>query len=425
MKRVVFLFFVLCIFAFCEIKFDYGFDLRLRQEYIGNIFAPAPPAGYEDDNYFRLKASLWGRWDINKNNTIFIKFSGEPRFYVEKNGFLSRGRSRSDDEFIFENLYFEFKKIGGSNLDLKIGRQDFLMQYGEGFVIMEGTPGDGSRTFYFDALKATYHFNDKNLVDFIFLYSPKEDYMPIINNNHKKLRNSDERGIILYGKLNPLKNLSLEPYYIYKHQEEYQPNPFVTIPELDFHTIGIRKVYKFDPWKLRGEIAYQWGKYEDGNDKSAFGGYVFLTRSFKEAKFSPSFEIGYSYLSGDKSSTAKDEGWDPVFARWPWWSELMLYYYFYDGEIAKWTNLNGWRTSLNLVLSKDTTLSLYYNYLRANEPNLGPGKERGHVPELILRHKFTDFLSSHLWVEYFIPGNYYPDTHRNSLFVRWELLFKF
>ena len=423
MKKIVFLFVFLCLFAFAEVKFDYGFDLRLREEYLGNIFEPL---GKEDDNYFRIKASLWGKWNFNQNNTIFVKFSGEPRFYLERDGFLAKNRYRSDDEFIFENLYFEFNKIGGSNFDLKIGRQDFLFQYGEGFVILEGTPGDGSRTFYFDALKATYHFNDKNLVDFIFIYNPKEDYMPIINNNHKSLRNSDERAVILYGKLNPLKNLSLEPYYIYKHQEEYKPNPITTIPELDFHTLGIRKVYNFDPWKLRGEIAYQWGEYETGEDKRAWAGYGFITRSFKNAKFSPSIDFGYIYLSGDKSSTTtKDEGWDPVYARWPWISELLLYYYFYDGEIAKFTNYNAWRTCLNLLPSKNTTLSISYNYLRANEPS-ATGKERGHLPTLILRHKFTQNISSHFWFEYFVPGNYYSSTDRkNCTFVRWEISMRF
>ena len=433
MKKVLFLFVLLSFFVFSEIKFDYGFDLRLREEYLGNIFAPV---GKDDDNYFRVKASLWGKWNFGENNVIFIKFSGEPRFYLERGGFLSRERYRSDDEFIFENLYFEFKKIFGSNFDLKIGRQDFLGQYGEGFIIQEGTPGDGSRTFYFNALKLTYHFNEKNLIDFIYYNDPKEDFMPIINNNHKSLTNSDEKGVIVYGKFNPFQNinLTLEPYYIYKDQGTYTisytiPNPTI-IPALEFNTFGIRKVYSFDPWKLRGEIAYQWGEYENGTDKRAWAGYAFLTRSFKDVKFSPSIDLGYVYLSGDKSDTLKDEGWDPVFGRWPWISELLLYYYFYDGEIAKFTNYNLWRASLNLIFSKNTNLALSYNYFRANEPPvssplLETGKERGHLPTLILRHKFTQNISSHFWFEYFVPGDYYSPNRKNCTFVRWEISMRF
>ncbi|MCS7179843.1 MAG: alginate export family protein, partial [bacterium] len=262
-------------------------------------------------------------------------------------------------------------------------------------------------------------------------YHPFEDYMPIINNVHKRLRNSDEIGGIIYGKLSSSQkiNLTLEPYYIYKHHEGYGTTPPAN-SALEFNTIGIRKVYSFDPWKLRGEIAYQWGEYDNGIDKRAWAGYAFLTRNLKNIKFSPSIDFGYVYLSGDKSSTTdKDEGWDPVFGRWPWISELLLYYYFYDGEIAKFTNYNAWRTSLNLVFSKNTNLSLSYNYFRANEPPTGPllgtGKERGHLPTMILRHKFTSNISSHLWFEYFVPGSYYPNTHEDSFFFRWEIAFKF
>ncbi|MCM8806735.1 MAG: alginate export family protein [Candidatus Omnitrophica bacterium] len=431
MKKLIFWFLMIEVFIFSEVKFEYGFDLRLREEYLGNIFEPV---GKEDDNYFRLKTSLWGKWSFCGKNTIFIRFSGEPRFYLEKDGFLSRGRSVSDDEFIFENFYFEFKKILGSNWDLKIGRQDFLMQYGEGFIIMEGTPGDGSRTFYFNALKATYNINDKNSIDFIFHYAPVEDFMPIINDNHKRLMNSEEKGAIIYGKLNPKKEITFEPYYIYINREAYTINTIIgpqTTPGLELNTIGARGIYKFDPWKLRGEIAYQWGEYENGIDKRGLGGYIFLTRTFKDIRFMPSIDFGFAYLSGDDPNKPKDTGWDPLYGKWPWISELLLYYYFYDGEIAKFTNYNLWRTSLNLILSKNTNLSLSYNFLRANHPNSIPdirttNLTRGHLPTLILRHKFTQNISSHLWIEYFSPGNYYEKiSPPDSLFIRWEIAFKF
>jgi len=47
-------------------------------------------------------------------------------------------------------------------IDFKIGRQDFLGQYGEGFLILDGTPGDGSRSFYFNAIKLTWKINSNN-----------------------------------------------------------------------------------------------------------------------------------------------------------------------------------------------------------------------------------------------------------------------
>lgn len=60
-----------------------------------------------------------------------------------------------------------------------IGRQDFLGAYGEGFLSLDGTPGDGSRTAYFNAAKAVWRINDGNSVGLIYLSDPKSDtYLP-------------------------------------------------------------------------------------------------------------------------------------------------------------------------------------------------------------------------------------------------------
>lgn len=425
--RKVFLFLILFFsFLFAGEKMDYGFDIRIREEYVKDLFYPQG-IKRENDNYFRLKTSLWGKLKISEDTNFFVRFSGEPRFFLKKDGAIARGRDRGNDEFLFENLYFEFNKIFRSNWDVKIGRQDFLFQYGEGFVIQDGTPGDGSRTFYFNAIKAVYHFDEKNSVDFILISNPKEDiYLPVVNDNELQLNNSDERAFIVYGKTKPISNLLLEPYYIYKQQDETKTNP-----ELTFNTIGIRKVYYGDnnDWKIKSEIAYQWGEYKNGRDKNAFGGYSFFVKDFKNLKFSPSLEIGYVYLSGDDPSTQKDESWDPVFSRWPWLSELYLYYFVNDGEIAKWTNLNCIRSSLNLNLTEKTNLFLCYNYLRANKnltiPGSGVGKERGHNTQLIVRHKFNKNISGHIWVEHLIPGDFYSRNRANGMFLRWELSMKF
>jgi len=315
----------------------------------------------------------------------------------------------------------------------RIGRQDFLFTYGEGFVILDGTPYDGSRTVYFNAAKATYHFNQENSLDFIFIYNRSEDeYLPVINNLERQLNTSDEKAFVLYGKLKLTEKLSLEPYYIYKSEDAYK-----TVPKLELNTVGMRKIYSFAPWRLRGELAYQFGKYEDNDHRNGVGGYVYLTRFFKDKKFSPSFDFGFAYLSGEKPENGKNEGWDPLFSRWPWISELYLFAYPIEaGEPAYWINLQLWRAVLNLNLSKKTNLSICYNYLRANEsldslntPTFSPfgtGKERGHMPQIILKHKFNKNISGHLWCEYFIPGDFYASNNQDpALFLRWQMVFKF
>jgi hypothetical protein len=72
------------------------------------------------------------------------------------------------DEVIFDNFYVDLKKPGGAPVDFRIGRQDLIGQYGEGFLISDGTPGDGSRTFYFNAVKAAWAVNGEITFDMIY-----------------------------------------------------------------------------------------------------------------------------------------------------------------------------------------------------------------------------------------------------------------
>jgi len=434
MKKKWWMFFVVffAVSAFCEDNFNYGFLLRLREEYFKNAWDfNSQSTIFNNDNYFRIKGCFWMKYDFSKNVSIYTRLTSEPDIYLNSKGTLRRsaGRPIGDDEIVFDNLYLDVKNAFGLPLDLRIGRQDFLFTYGEGFVILDGTPYDGSRTVYFNAAKATYHFNQENSLDFIFIYNRSEDeYLPVINNLERRLNTSDEKAFVLYGKLKPTEKLSLEPYYIYKSEDAYK-----NVPKLELNTIGMRKVFSFVPWRLRGELAYQFGKYEDDDHRNGLGGYVYLTRFFKDKKFSPSFDFGFAYLSGEKPDGGKNEGWDPLFSRWPWISELYLFAYPIEaGEPAYWTNLQLWRAVLKLNLSKKTNLSISYNYLRANEclngvaPFFGTGKERGHMPQIILKHKFNKNISGHLWCEYFIPGDFYASNNQDpSLFLRWQMMFRF
>jgi hypothetical protein len=58
--------------------------------------------------------------------------------------------------------------------------------YGEGFLIFDGTPGDGSRTFFFNAIRARWFIPKNHTLDFVFISNPKtERYFPIIHPSYK------------------------------------------------------------------------------------------------------------------------------------------------------------------------------------------------------------------------------------------------
>lgn len=85
---------------------------------------------------------------------------------------------------LIDNLYIDIKKPFDIPINFRIGRQDFLGKdmYGEGFLILDGTPGDGSRTFYFNALKATVLIAEGQSVDIVYVSDPKTDqYLPSLH----------------------------------------------------------------------------------------------------------------------------------------------------------------------------------------------------------------------------------------------------
>ncbi|MBN1548009.1 MAG: alginate export family protein [Syntrophaceae bacterium] len=437
-----------------EIKADYGASFRLRQEYWENVL-DFETLKKPDRDFFRLRTSVWGKLDFTPDLGAYLRLTNESRYYMGNyKPFEPYDSDRFDeDELIVDNLYFDAKNIFGLPIDLRIGRQDFLGQYGENFLIMEGTPGDGSRSFYFNAAKATIRFHANHSLDLIILNNTqKDDYLPSLYparsdslagyvSNERLLNVSDERGFIAYGKNKLNDHFTVEPYYIYK-QEDSKGNYSGPGPtcKLDLNTIGARVVFTAANWKVRAEYAHQFGEYDDDTDREGDGGYIFIGQKYADVPLKPEWELGYVYLSGDDSSTSKHEGWDPLFSRAPLWNEIMIYTMIYEtlndgGAIpGYWTNLQLYKLGLKLALAPTTNLALSYQYLRSVEetPNLsssamfsGDSKDRGHIGTFMLSHAFTKQFDGYFQVEYFDPGDFYGDDAEDAIFLRWQLQYKF
>ncbi|HGJ64373.1 TPA: hypothetical protein ENS27_03160 [bacterium] len=464
---IVSLFFVSDSFA--EVTFDYGASLRVRQEIWDNLLDlktlnPVTP----DINFFRFKLSLWGSATYNKDTNLFLKLTAEPYIWIgplKPKSSDTETTSLDENEGVIDNLYIKANKVFGLPVDLKIGRQDFWGSsedmYGEGFLFSDGTPQDGSRTFYFNAARARWHINEKNKVDFVYISNQFQDkYLPTwrtqIENGltyydgKKYLDTSDSQAFVIYGRTKPIDNLDLEPYYIWKKEEEgaipLYSAPAV-IPELVLNTIGARAVYTLAPWTFGGEFAYQFGEYDGhkgtsqyaGQDRKGYGGYIFGKYKFADVKFKPELELRYVYLSGDDPDTSKNENFDPLYSRQPYWNELLGYVMINEfiREAAKiafyWSNSQLFMAKVKMALTQDTSLSLSYQYWMANEiaqpiPSraamFGKGNERGHLPTIFLTHKFNKNIDAFFQYEYFVPGDFYADKAKNGQFLRWQIQFK-
>ena len=174
-RKILLVLFVVCAAALvyadgamAEIKTDYGASFRLRQEYWENV-TDLQTLGQADRDFFRLRTSVWGKVDLNDNFGFYLRLTNEAKYYLGsyKPFASSSNPSEQDDRFdedelYIDNLYVTAKNVLNLPIDFKIGRQDFLGQYGEGFLILDGTPGDGSRSFYFNAIKLTWKINSNN-----------------------------------------------------------------------------------------------------------------------------------------------------------------------------------------------------------------------------------------------------------------------
>jgi len=483
MKRLILLFSILLIsffykvfFAFC-IEHQPGIGIRLREETLDNyLFLKTAPllSFWDDSSVLRFKVNLWDKIKINNSTSIYLRLVTEPRYYIGPHevtlDHAHNLKNFDQDEILIDNFYLEVKKPFNLPLDLKIGRQDFLGEdmYGEGFLIFDGTPGDGSRTFFFNAIRARWFIQKNHTLDFVFISNPKtERYFPIIHPSYKdftseyfmlyyhgkkRLIATDEKGFMIYGKSKLFKNLTLEPYYIFKEEESWGFNP-----NLHLHTFGIRGVLNWKEWGLRGEIATQNGRYSGTKDVSGLGGYIYLNRIFKEIPFSPKFEIGYVYLSGDNPHTKKDEGWNPLFSKGAFINELYSYVIlveniFKNGPMpAYWSNLRGLAFNLYLSPYKDLKLRLSYQKMWAvrtpyfpltaeqmaidHEAALlrffwgamisGEDKDRGQGFTIEGSYKFKPNITGLLKYEHFDPGNFYTSKTRDAKFLRIQLEMKF
>ncbi len=411
--------------------FCWGGDLRLRQVYYKNAIDMTDEAD-DTSHFFRTRARLWGQiipsklldgMDWAEGMKLYVRMTAEPRYFMERPG----SERPTWDEVVYDNLYLDWPRVGGLPISVRIGRQDIL--YGRGFVILDGTPLDGSRTIYSDGIKATLHLDDQATTIDAFYINNKA--------NEKRLRPFNETGqwtsefdttlVGAYLINKSMEGHELNAYYIYKDQNSTTGS---MCPEI-LHTVGGLAQGKLDSnYDYYVEAAGQWGacrRVTDPEPVEAFGVSAEVGRTWPDAGWKPRVFGAYEYLSGDDPDTRKVEGWDPVLARWPHWSEL--YVYSWAAELRPpgyYTNVQRFALGAQAKPGPNTSLAVDWSWLRANERTGGQdGHGRGQLVTAKLIHKFSEWVSGHVWVEYFHPSSeYYMPSSDAAVFARWQLEIK-
>ena len=152
-----------------------GLDLRLREVFTRNLFGVndqfGDPAGNWNNYHWqryrgRLSTKVALNEDVDFNTRLTWEFWGHCSPDESFTPFFSE-KSYDFDEAIFDHFNIQMRNAFDMPLTLTIGRQDIIL--GTGWLVLDGTPADGSRTIFFDAIRATYDLSDTSKVDLIYI----------------------------------------------------------------------------------------------------------------------------------------------------------------------------------------------------------------------------------------------------------------
>ncbi|MBN1163074.1 MAG: alginate export family protein [Candidatus Krumholzibacteriota bacterium] len=411
-----------------EASFSWGFRQRIREAYIQNGLDVENDLA-DDRHYIRVRSQLWGSYFPFQGWKIHVLLNNEHRHWFKSNQGLE-DKDFEIDEFIFENLYLSIDRINGSHISIIAGRQNIM--YGEGFLFMDGGPLDGSRTAYCNALRIKLA-NPERSLEFHLLSNPhKDNYLPVVNCQTKDLIEKDESGAGLHYLDKSIPKLDIAGYYFFKREELKGSG----LDKADIHTLGARVSSKMtESFSFTSEWAFQLGDLGSRRGRAALGGYIHGSYSVP-LSLDPLLTAGVIYLSGNKSATGTYEGWNPLYGRWPKWSELYIYTLARENGVAYWDNLFAPHLKLDLKPVKRISLegTLYYlgavhsNHFAgaaAGSPAAGRGTRRGILSLIKLKWSAGAHVSGHLLWERLAPGDYYIDGSDVANFLRWELMYHF
>jgi hypothetical protein len=401
-------------------KIKLGYSQRIRIETNDNVTNLDNDAG-AGQSCLRNRMSFMLQYFPKNHFALTAKLTDEFRYY-----FVPETRKFNFDEVFFDFLNLKIDSIAGYPIDLILGRQNISL--GEGFLVMEGGPLDGARSIYFNAALANWFINPKSKVSLIYVYQPKEDnILPIINNQHKQMIEQPEQALITYYS-GAIKTVKVEGYFIWNNIKTSgkAKSSRIYCPGIRFQ---IPLVARFS---MTGEAAVQFGEW-GGNDRLAPGGYLYTEyRTGWPRLFPKTMTIGGIYLSGDDRSTHNYEGWDPIFGRWPKWSDSYRYTLTREKGVAYWTNLASIFAKTSVEIIPDLTFSFDYHHLMApaHGDSLaafpgGKGRNRGDLFMGRLIYKMNAHLSGHVVWESFDPGSFYFGGADSYAWMRMELMLTF
>ncbi|MGN0832586.1 MAG: hypothetical protein ACI4RD_02910 [Kiritimatiellia bacterium] len=412
-----------------------GADVRLRYDVTKGL----PNASHGEDghsDYARIRVRPWlsaGTEDWG----LYARIADEFRYYHSPD---SKSRKQRFPDVVFiDNLYWRQDGLFDL-LDLRIGRQD--MAFGARRIIADGTGGDGSRSTYFDAVRAIWHVSEKRTLDVFAVYCAHEDWLPTLGKEHENGKRShdydmngyfqNELGGGLYWQDRSCREFGYDIYYVAKdeireHDSKYRSEG----RHLLYHTFGFRLLPQFTE-TLSGELELAAQAGDD--DLLAGQGYAGVT--WRPAVAQKPYVTGAVWgLTGDSDGDRGNHAWHAVFNRETGMGESIVPMYTkYDYNNLIYPHLAS-GCAIGEASSVRGQLGPLFAPVSESRPDGGEyGNYRGFYVQLRCETKL-DLLTGCEWLkgarfalqgEYFEKGDYFADNSDGpALFGRCELSWKF
>jgi hypothetical protein len=288
-----------------------------------------------------------------------------------------------------------------------------------------------------DAARFTVHLDDiQSALTLIGIYNHgyENDALRPISSDDRYVAEYDQSAFVAHFNCKAIEGHEFSAYYIYRQDDSISGSPYAMAgwPERTVQAVGLPVWGNLtDALDYYVEPMYQWGD-EGGTTRESWAGTAELGYTFREAAWVPRVLVGYEYLQGDDPSTRTYEQYDPLFNRYPRFSELIGYGWIGEtGGYGHYTNMQRVTVGVHATPTERLKLQLEGSHLWADEHSVGKdapfrgGDSRGELAVLKAFYTFNDWASMHVWGEYFWPGSYYDSSADDALFLRWQMVLKF
>ncbi len=405
--------------------FSWGFDIRLRETYMNNVATLNSKDPNHETHWQRQRLRLWTTMTLLEDVEFNLRVAWEGKHFDKP----AARENWQPTSTVFDRLNLKLSDIAGSGLTLTVGRQELM--FGDRWLVLDGTPLDGSTTAYFDAVRLTLSFDETSTdVDLVFIDqdASQEHWVGPVVDEERFILEHNETGVIVWVSNRSFEETQIDGYFIYTRRKPVLANG----DQAEIYTLGARCEHQFsDRLSGRVNLAGQFGR-KNGERQCGLGVLSRLSYQLQDELESELY-VDYEFLSGDKPGTEANEGFDVLWGRWPRFSDLYLYTFIGETRIGDYTNLHriscGWsgrpsgklglKANYHLLFADQSTFEAFSGFSES-------GCFRGQLLVSELSYRFNEQLSGRLTGEAFFPGDYYSNERNDpAVFLRAEVSFRF